>query len=190
MRGHKGSPWRGGTRVPAFWRWPGTLSAGVDVPAVVAHIDVLPTLCGITATAIPADVAAKVEGRSLVPLLHDATAAWPDRPLVTHVGRWDRGKAAGSALRNCRIREGRWSLVNVKNDPQAWELYDLATDPGETRDVAADHADVVARLAATYGEWWHSVQGDLVNEDQGGPAENPFKTAFHAQQAGKAGRNE
>jgi hypothetical protein len=34
------------------------------------------------------------------------------------------------------------------------------------------------------------VQGDLVNEDQGGPAENPFKTAFHAQQAGKAGRNE
>jgi arylsulfatase len=190
MRGHKGSPWRGGTRVPAFWRWPGTLSAGVDVPAVVAHIDVLPTLCGITATAIPADVAAKVEGRSLVPLLHDATAAWPDRPLVTHVGRWDRGKAAGSALRNCRIREGRWSLVNVKNDPQAWELYDLATDPGETRDVAADHADVVARLAATYGEWWHSVQGDLVNEDQGGPAENPFKTAFHAQQAGKGGRDE
>jgi arylsulfatase len=190
MRGHKGSPWRGGTRVPAFWRWPGTLPAGIDVPAVVAHIDVLPTLCELTATAIPADVAAKVEGRSLVPLLHDATAAWPDRPLVTHVGRWDRGKAAGSALRNCRIREGRWSLVNVKNDPQAWELYDLATDPGEARDVAADHADVVARLAATYGQWWHSVQGDLVNEDRDGPAENPFKTAFHTQQAGKAGRHE
>ena len=190
MRGHKGSPWRGGTRVPAFWRWPGTLPAGVDVPAVVAHIDVLPTLCEITATAIPAGVAAKVEGRSLVPLLHDATAAWPDRPLVTHVGRWDRGKAAESALRNCRIREGRWSLVNVKNDPHAWELYDLATDPGETRDVAADHADVVARLAGQYGQWWDSVQGDLVNEDQDGPAENPFKTAFRDQQAGKGRRDE
>ena len=190
MRGHKGSPWRGGTRVPSFWRWPGTLPAGVDVPAVVAHIDVLPTLCELTATAIPAGVAAEVEGRSLVPLLHDANAAWPDRPLVTHVGRWERGKAAASALRNCRIREGRWSLVNVKNDPAAWELYDLAADPGEARNVAADHAAVVARLAGQYGEWWESVQGDLVNEDQDGPAENPFQTAFRTQQAASGGRDD
>ncbi|NBU42109.1 MAG: hypothetical protein EBS51_15190, partial [Planctomycetia bacterium] len=88
MKGAKGTPHRGGTRVPSFWRWPGTLPAGVDVPAVAAHIDVLPTLCEIAGAAIPADLAPRLEGRSLVPLLRDSSAPWPDRPLVTHVGRW------------------------------------------------------------------------------------------------------
>jgi arylsulfatase len=181
MRGQKGSPYRGGTRVPAFWRWPGTLPAGVDVAAVTAHIDVLPTLCELAGATIPPPVAAKVEGRSLVPLLEDAEAEWPERLLVTHVGRWERGQAAESALRNCRIREGRWQLVNVKNRPDAWELYDLAADPGEKQNVAAEHPDVVARLARAYDAWWASVQPELVNENIDGPRENPFKVAFRKQ---------
>jgi arylsulfatase len=181
MRAHKGSPYRGGTRVPAFWRWPGTLPAGVDVPAVTAHIDVLPTLCEIAGATIPPAVAEKVEGRSLVPLLADASAAWPDRPLVTHVGRWERGRAAESGYRNCRIREGKWSLVNTKGRPDGWELYDIASDPGEKHDLAATHPDEVQRLAAAYDAWWRSVQADLVNENVDGPAENPFKTAYWQQ---------
>ena len=181
MRGHKGSPHRGGTRVPAFWRWPGTLPAGVDVPAVTAHIDVLPTLCELAGATIPPTIKAKVEGRSLLPLLEDTEATWPDRLLVTHVGRWERGQAAESALRNCRIREGRWQMVNTKNRPEAWELYDLAADPGEKQNVAADHPEVVARLGKAYAAWWVSVQGDLVNENLDGPKENPFKVAFRAQ---------
>jgi arylsulfatase len=181
MRAHKGSPYRGGTRVPSFWRWKGGLPAGMDMPSLVAHIDVLPTLCDIAAVEIPPPVAEKVEGRSFAPLLRGARIAWPDRPLVTHVGRWDRGKAAESGYRNCRIREGQWSLVNVKNRPDAWELYDIATDPGERTDVAKDHPDVVARLGAAYDAWWKSVQPDLVNEDLDGPAENPFKAAYARQ---------
>jgi len=182
MRGAKGSAWRGGTRVPSFWRWPGVLPAGADVPAVTAHVDVLPTLCEVAGAAIPPDVAARLEGRSLVPLLHDRQAAWPDRPLVTHLGRWDRGQAAASGYRGCRIREGRWSLVNVKNRADGWELYDLAGDPAEAADVAAAHPDVVMRLAATYDAWWAGVQADLVNEDRDGPPENPFKVAYRLQQ--------
>ena len=181
MRANKGSPYRGGTRAPSFWRWPGTLPAGVDVAAVTAHIDVLPTLCELAGVAVPPAVAAKVEGRSLVPLLEDAEAAWPDRMLVTHVGRWERGKASESAYRNCRIREGRWQLVNVKNRADAWELYDLAADPGESRNVAGEHPDVVARLGKAYDAWWQSVQAELVNENQDGPKENPFKVAFRKQ---------
>lgn len=80
-----------------------------------------------------------------------------DRLLVTPVGRWERGKAAESALHNCRIREGRWQLVNTKNRPDAWELYDLAADPGEQQNVAADHPDVVTRLGKAYDAWWQSV---------------------------------
>jgi arylsulfatase len=181
MRGAKGTVFRGGTRVPSFWRWKGRLPAGVDVPAVTAHIDVLPTLCELAAAEIPAAVAEKLEGRSLVPLLEDARAPWPDRPLITHLGRWPRGKAAESRYRQCRVREGSWSLVNTRNDPRRWELYDVAADPSERDDVAARHPDVVARLAAVYDRWWESVQPDLVNEDVVGPAENPFKVAWRCE---------
>ena len=181
MRGMKGTAYRGGTRVPSFWRWPGTLPAGVDVPAVTAHIDVLPTLCEFAGVAIPPEVAAKVEGRSLVPLLRDRKTPWPDRPLFTHLGRWDRGKAAETEYRQCRIREGKWSLVNVKNTPTTWELYDVAADPEERQNLAKQHPDVVARLAGEYDRWWKSVQPDLVNEDVTGPAENPFKAAYERQ---------
>ena len=181
MRGRKGSPYRGGTRVPSFWRWQGNLPGGMDVASPLAHIDVLPTLCDVAGAGVPEDVAGKIEGRSFALLLRGARIAWPDRPLVTHVGRWDRGQAAESAYRNCRIREGRWSLVNVKNRPDSWELYDIAADPGEQLDVAHEHPDVVARLVAEYDRWWRSVQPDLINEDRDGPAENPFKTAYERQ---------
>jgi arylsulfatase len=182
MRGAKGSVWRGGTRVPSFWRWKGSLPEGVDVPAVTAHVDVLPTICEIAGVQLPAEIAATIEGRSLVPLLRDATAAWPDRPLVTHQGRWKRGQASASQFGNCRVREGRWSLVNVTNRPDGWELYDVAADPGETQDVAAANPAVVRRLAEFYDRWWAGVQGDLVNEDIDGPSENPFKLAYRHQQ--------
>jgi choline-sulfatase len=181
MRGQKGTVYRGGTRVPALWRWRGTLPAGMDVPALTAHIDVLPTLCELTDVGLPPAVAEKAEGRSFAPLLRGARIAWPDRPLVTHLGRWDRGKAAESGYRQCRIREGQWSLVNTQNRPDAWELYDIASDPAEKHDVAAAQPDVVTRLAATYAAWWRSVQPDLVNENSDGPAENPFKAAYWKQ---------
>jgi len=181
MRGQKGTVYRGGTRVPVFWRWQGTLPAGMDVPELTAHVDVLPTLCDVAGIALPQAVEEKVEGRSFLPLLQGARAAWPDRPLVTHVGRWDRGQAAQSAYRNCRIREGRWSLVNTRNRPDGWELYDIASDPAEQHDRAAAQPEIVKRLAATYDAWWRSVQPDLVNEDLDGPAENPFKTAYRKQ---------
>ncbi len=178
MRGAKNSPYRGGTRVPAFWRWPGSLPEGVDLPQHTAHIDVLPTLCEIAGVELPAAVEKVLEGRSLVPLLANKNAAWPDRPLVTHRGRWPRGQAAAHAFDNCRLREGRWSLVNVQNKPDAWELYDIEADPGEQTNVAAEHPKVVKRLAAAYETWWQRVQPELVNEDLDGPAENPFRTAY------------
>ena len=181
MRGAKGSVWRGGTRVPSFWRWPGTLPAGVDVPALVAHVDILPTLCEVGLAEVPADVAGRIEGRSLVPLLHRPDAPWPDRALVTHLGRWERGEVAGAKWRHCRIREGRYSLVNVANRADGWQLFDVVADPSEARDVAAAQGAIVARLTGEYDRWWASIQDDLVNEDLDGPTVNPFKSAFERQ---------
>ena len=181
MRGAKGSVWRGGTRVPSLWHWPGRLAEGVDVAALVAHVDLLPTLCELCGVSIPPSLAPRIEGRSLVPLLSDPRAPWPERTLVTHLGRWERGGAEGAKYAHCRIRRGDWSLVNESGSADGWHLHDLAADPGEARDLAAERADVVRDLAAEYDRWWESILPDLVNEDRDGPAENPFRTAFERQ---------
>jgi arylsulfatase len=178
MRGSKGSPWLGGTRAASFWRWPGTLAAG-DVDALAAHIDVLPTLAEIAGVKLSEAVAQQVEGRSLVPLLKDPKAAWPDRTLVTHVGRWERGRAGESEFLQCSIRNTQWQLVcDTKDGPQQWQLFDLRADPGETNDVAAANPDVANGLSAAYDQWWISMLPGLENENAIGPKENTFKKLY------------
>lgn len=168
MRGMKGTPYEGGTRVPSFWCWPGRLTAGVDCAALTAHLDVLPTLAELAGVR-SGRWQGQVEGRSLVPLLENPSAPWPDRLLVSHVGRWEPGEAEASRFRACAIRDARYKLVN------GVELYDLATDPGEREDVAARHPGVVDRLRTAYEAWWDGVlPATRSNEWALGPYLNPF----------------
>lgn len=178
MRGKKVTPYEGGTRVPSFWRWPSGFRGGVDCDALTAHIDIFPTLAEIAEVPPNDETRAQVEGRSLVPLLRDPRHEWPDRTLVTHVGRWEKGKAAGAKYAQCCIRDSRYALV--KNA----ELYDLKTDPGETRNVIADHPEAAARLRADYDRWWADVLPRLENEDAVGPKSNPFKDRYWSQFGG------
>ena len=96
----KGSPYEGGTHVPAFWRWKGVLGEGVDINALVAHIDIFKTFSDLAGTKIP-DGIQQIDGRSMTPLLEDPNAAWEDRYLFTHQGRWTKGK--DPILANSRI---------------------------------------------------------------------------------------
>lgn len=176
MRGAKGGPYQGGTRVPLFVRWPGTLKAGVDVDKLAAHVDLFPTLAELAGAKIPAGV--KLDGRSLVPLLKDPNAPWPDRFLFTHVGRWPKGKARDSKYAQCAVRNGRFRLVNNR------ELYDIKADPGEKTNVIDQHPEVVAQMRAAYDRWWEEILPCLVNEDAVGPAVNPFKELYWKQFGG------
>jgi arylsulfatase A-like enzyme len=178
MRGAKGTPYQGGTRAPSFWRWPAKFKGGRDVPALTAHIDILPTLAEIVGVKLSGELLAQVEGRSMAPLLTDPQATWPDRFLVTHVGRWARGKASESKFASCSIRNSRFTLVNNT------ELYDLQVDPGESKNVIDAHGDDVAKLRAAYDKWWADVQPLLVNEDAVGPKINPFKELYWKQFGG------
>ena len=175
MRGGKGTAYQGATRVPSFWRWPAAWQGDVDCTALTAHIDMFPTLAEIAGAKLSAKVRGQVEGRSLLPLLKSPNSDWPDRMLVTHVGRWERGQAAGAKFSECSIRDRRFSLVNNS------ELYDLQSDSGETRNVVAEHPDAVAKLRAAYDDWWQSVQPLLVNENVTGPKVNPFKVLYWKQ---------
>lgn len=120
----------------------------------------------------------QVEGRSLVPLLADPAAEWPDRTLVTHVGRWEKGQAARAKFARSSIRDSRFRLVEDK------ELFDLAADRGETINVIDKHPEAVAKLRAAYDQWWLEVQPLLVNEDAVGPDVNPFKALYWKQFGG------
>jgi arylsulfatase len=177
-RGTKGTPYQGGTRVPSFWRWSGKFPGARDVPAVTAHVDVFPTLAELIGVPLQGAVAAQVEGRSLMPLLKGGQTSWADRVLVTHVGRWPRGKIAEAKFKNYSIRNSRFTLVNNA------ELFDLRNDPGETNNVFEQFPDEVASLRAAYETWWADVQPLLVNETAIGPKVNPFKERYWKQFGG------
>ena len=175
MRGSKNTPYQGGTRVPSMWRWPAAFQGGVDCNALAAHIDTLPTLAEIAGAQLSDEVKRQMEGRSLLPLLKNPRADWANRVLVTHIGRWARGEAANSKYAGCSIRDQRFTLVNNR------ELYDLQRDPGETKNVIAEHAEVVKKLRAAYDDWWKSVLPCLENEDAVGPKINPFHELYFKQ---------
>ncbi|MDB6152109.1 MAG: arylsulfatase family protein [Chthoniobacteraceae bacterium] len=178
MRGQKVTPYQGGTRVPSLWRWPAKWKGGRDVAALTAHIDILPTLAEITGIVPDARLKQQIEGLSLLSLLMDPAAEWPNRTLVTHVGRWPYGKSADFKYQGCSIRDSRFTLVNNA------ELYDLQSDPGEKTNVIADHPAEVDTLRATYERWWSGAQPMLINEQAIGPKVNPMKALYWQQFGG------
>lgn len=187
MRGSKGTPYTGGTRVPCFWYCPGMFLKGFDVNQLTCHWDILPTLAELAGIKLEGEVARQVEGRSLVPLLNNAKAPWPNRFFITHVGRWEKGKALESAYRQASIRDERWQLVfPIGKKP---ELYDLQNDPGEKTNLSSQHQAEVERLKTAYDAWWKATTPLLVNEDAVGPAENPYHTAYWKQFKGPGPNN-
>lgn len=179
LHGGKGSTYQGGTRATAFFRWPsGKIPANAECEALSAHLDIFPTLEEISGAKSTDELRKQVEGRSLLPLLTQPKAQWPDRMLVHHVGRWAKGRVADSKYKTCAIQNARFTLVNNS------ELYDLKADPGEKNNIIAEHPDVVVTLRAAYDQWWNDVQPTLVNEDVVGPKMNPMKELYWKQFGG------
>ncbi len=184
MRGTKGTPYQGGIRVPAFFRWTGTLTPGAT-GKTGAHIDLFPTLAELAGAAIPAGL--PLDGRSLVPLLQDNSSNWPDRFLFTHVGRWNTGEAARAKYTKCAVRYGRFKMVSMGPEKK-WELYDLAADAGEKQDSAARYPRELEQMDAAYDRWWAEILPDLENENAVPPKASPYKQMYWKQYGGGPGR--
>ena len=144
MRGHKGSEYDGGHRVPCFMRWPGHIKAGTDIDPVTAHIDLLPTFIGLCGLKKPDKV--ELDGTDLVPLL-TGQGEWPDRTLFVHSQRIEHPQK----WRQSAVMTDRWRLVDGK------ELYDMPADPGQAKNVADAHPDVVKKLTDAYEAWWEGL---------------------------------
>lgn len=175
LRAGKGSPYEGGTRVPAFWRLKGVLEEGRDIDSLTAQIDLFPTFVELTGAQVPAGTQRR-DGRNLLPLLDGDGASWDDRYLFVHQGRWDKDANPDDyKFRNCAVRSERFRLVNNN------QLYDVEADPGETTNVIDAHPDVVEAMRAAYDAWWAETRPLMVNEDVPYAKERPFWVLYEKQ---------
>ncbi len=138
LRGLKGSLYEGGVRVPTIVRWPGQVSAGSVSDRVSGFEDWIPTLLELigSKTAAPSGI----DGVSLAPTLLGASQ--PERPFLYREFPSYGGQQS--------IRVGDWKAIrqNMSKGNLEIELYNLAADVSEQQNVAAEHPEVVARLAA------------------------------------------
>lgn len=143
LRGRKGTVYEGGVRVPFFVRWPGKFPAGKKIDAMVQHIDVFPTLCELIGADPPVDRV--IDGKSLLPLIRSETTASPHQYLFH---QWNRGKP--NPDESWAAFDGRFKLANG-------ELFDLAEDPGEQRNIAARRPDKTRELREAFLAWFADV---------------------------------
>ncbi|MFO0930787.1 MAG: hypothetical protein U0736_27775 [Gemmataceae bacterium] len=120
-------------------------------------------MCKLAAAPLPAGYTSDGEDRSAA--LLGTPAKERSRPLFWEYGRNDKffaypGPKHGASDRdrspNVAVRDGQWKLL-VNADGSGAELYDLSTDPAESKDVRADHPDVAARLTRAALAWRNAL---------------------------------
>jgi arylsulfatase len=178
MKGYKNSVDEGGVRVPFFIRWDGRIEPGRDVDRLAAHIDVLPTLAELAGVPVPAR---QVEGRSLLALIMNVSAPWPDRYLINHQGRWPTGANPDDyQWRNFSIRNERFRFVDNQR------LYDMQADYAQRVNVIEQHPEVVRAMRSAYAAWWKETRPMMINENAPLSPTRPFHEAYR-RQAGTTG---
>jgi arylsulfatase A-like enzyme len=139
LRGFKMTTFEGGPRVPFLAQWKGKLPAGKTYDVPVMNLDVLPTM--VIAAGGKIDASARIDGVDLMPYLTGANRARPHQTLY-----WRYGPQWG-------IRHGDYKLVVSRGGSGKPELYNLAADIGESKDLAAAEPARVKELQALYDRW-------------------------------------
>ncbi|MGH7270980.1 MAG: sulfatase family protein [Polyangiaceae bacterium] len=184
------------TRIPIIMALPGVLDGGRTVKERVRNIDIAPTVLDVEG--MEADP--RMSGRSMLPLLGKDAASAPPRPVLSE-GRaarallWENWRlvvhdpTAPEAPRPGDEATGAAKKAPLASESQRWlrpiELFDLQTDPGERRDVARQHPDVVAAMKARLV----AAKANVPTADAPTPAASPLPTVhFRFAGAGRARR--
>ena len=145
LRGGKYSAFEGGTRVPFIAHWPGRIKPGVS-DALFSQVDLLRSLAALTGRTLPAEAGPDSEDLSTVLLGQSrqgrSVLVEQNNGLSLRAGSWKYIPPSQGQ----RINPNTNTEMGAAPDPQ---LYDLATDLGETRNLAAQHPDRVQEMAAT-----------------------------------------
>ena len=161
-RGMKRDNWEGGHRVPFLVRWPGKVKPGTTSAQLTSLSDVMATVAAITGTKLP-DNAAEDSFNMLPALLGEATA--PIRPylltqafrgantLAIRRGPWKYLDHSGSGGNRYENNPSLKSFILPDTVPDASaQLYNLDTDPGETKNLYAEHPEIAKELKALLEE--------------------------------------
>jgi arylsulfatase A len=148
LRGSKHDVWEGGFKVPFIARWPGKVAAGSTSKQMVSVVDILATTAEIVGTPLPAKETGAEDSRSFLPVLLGSADGKGREDMIVH-----------SADGTFAVRKGRWKWIEgvpvdeiaegarrSRKDQFRPQLYDLETDPAETKDVSAVHPEVVAEM--------------------------------------------
>ena len=139
LKGYKGTYYEGGIREPFFVKWPGVVPAGTKCDVPISNVDLLPTFCAMAGCELPNGQ--PVDGISLLPLLRGEPTAerslfWHFPAYLQSYQRTDQQRDPLFRSRPCSIiRHGDWKLHEYFEDG-ALELYNLALDPGEAKNLA------------------------------------------------------
>jgi arylsulfatase A-like enzyme len=152
LRAGKGYLYEGGIRVPLIVAWPGATRPGSVCAAPVIGQDLAPTIREIAGVA-PA--AGAVDGESLAPILKSTGGLRRDALFWHYPHYSNQGGKPGGA-----IRQGSLKLIEWYEDGRA-ELYDLAEDPGERKDLAGDRPADVERLRGRLAGWRELVSAQM-----------------------------
>ncbi|GAB6164146.1 sulfatase-like hydrolase/transferase [Thermostilla marina] len=154
LRGRKRSLFEGGVRVPFIVRWPGRVPAGVqNNTTVVTAVDLLPTLCAAAGVTLPGDYHG--DGENLLP----AFEGKPIRRTKPIFWEWRGNDTEPDWWPRLAVRDGDWKLV-LTYDAQRVELHRVTEDRTESRDVAKEHPEIVARLTEMALAWKASLPAE------------------------------
>lgn len=140
LRGHKSDPWEGGIRVPFVAQWPGHLPAGRKYDQPVISLDIFATMAALAGA--PTDPARPLDGVDLMPYATGARSGPPHEAI--YLRKFDQGVFA--------VRRGDHKLVIPRQGAPA-QLFNLAQDIGESHNLAANEARLLAELDNLRAAW-------------------------------------
>lgn len=146
LQDDKGSTHEGGIRVPLFVHWPAQVPAGEVFDHPVLALDLYPTFAALAGAEVPAEQ--KLDGKNI----------WPDfltgrDPHADETIFWLRHHGGGNEV---AIRRG--NLKAYRKQFSRWKVFDVATDVGETKDLAGENAETLESLVADGLEWGATLQ--------------------------------
>jgi arylsulfatase A-like enzyme len=158
-RGHKSGVYEGGIRTPGLAVWPGKIKPGVTHTPLHA-VDWMPTLCALAGAKPAGDL--KWDGIDIWPVLSEPDRTWPPRTLYS----------AAPGFRARAIRYGDWKLVVSAGQTKkgavaptsAEELFNLASDPAETKNLAAEKPELLAEMKQRLAEI-SALDNDMLPND-------------------------
>jgi arylsulfatase A-like enzyme len=147
LRDGKWSLYEGGMREPCIMWWPGKIPAGKVCTEIATTMDFLPTFAGLAGTKAPADRV--IDGKGIWPLMSCQSGAKSPYEAFFYstsgvrCGKWKLHLPRNSDLQNVRDSKGKYVRRSMRTPVQ---LYDLETDVSESKNLAAQHPDIVQRL--------------------------------------------